>query len=317
MKKLMSSMLAIAAMASIFSCSTEDILDQETPGTDNNGLVPIKMTAEIGGLTTKAAIKQGDSGALTEALDVFFLRSDGATANWNIALSALSATISTEGKIAFTTPQYYPQDGTKTHLIGYYPVAASTGNNKVTWEINGTQDIIISSIVEGDKNTALAADATPLKFDFKHKLTQLKFKVKIPATETASGETLSSITVKNLKKNAEYDFTSNALLFTGDATNSMTTENPDKSAAISSTTDVSGGTLLVESSTAETSFDVEVKTTVGSGADVTTKTYSGTVKIGAAANTAYDVTLTIAQKQVEGTATIGQWSTGTAEEIIY
>lgn len=320
MKKLMSSMLAIAAMASMISCSTEDILDEKTSGTDNNGLVPIKMTAEIGGLTTKAAIGQEGDGKLTNPLDVFFLRSDGANADWTALKAPLNATIDKQGNIEFKPTQYYPQDATiNTFLIGYYPEATTT-NNKLAWVIDGKKDIIISDVKQGNKQTALDALAAPgadanadaLAFSFDHKLTQFKFKVKIPTAETPSGEKLESITVNNLKTNVEYDFTTNKLLFTTGDVTSLQTEDPVKTTAISSTTPVDGGTLLVEAS-GEKDFDVEVKTTIQNGdGTTTTKTYAGTVKIGAVENTAYDVTLTIAQKEVKGTASIGIWETDTA-----
>lgn len=303
MKKLMSSMLAIAAMASMISCSTEDILNQETPGTDNNGLVPIKMTAEIGHLTTKGAIGQETGGNLSADLEgVYFLKSNGNAANWTTLDGPLQATIKKDGTITFNETLYYEKDGSKTHLIGYYPIATTTANNIVEWTITGKEDIIISDLQSGDKTTT-----GNLTFKFEHKLTQLKFNIKAPTELT--GEKLTSIKVNKLRTAAQFNpgASSNQFTFTGNPTESLTAENPKTDADIS-VTGISGGTLLIESSEAAADFEIEVVTT--EDGTNKTKTYKGTVNIGAETGKSYDVNLTISQQTVSGTATIGEWLSG-------
>lgn len=298
MKKLMISMLAMAAMV---SCSSEGILDNEEP-VINGGLVPIEMTAAIGNLTTKAAIKQETSGALTDALTtVAFLRADGATPDWTNDGTIISGVeIGTDGTIKFpdANKQYYPKDGSKANLYGYYPVPTSSDGNIMKWIIDGTQDIIISTIVSGDKTTT-----GDLTINFTHQLTQLKFN--ILAKEAVTGEKLKHIKVKGLKNNAEFDPSTANFTFTGAETAELTTEGAVTTDDIS-TTGIQGGTLLIEPATAEKEFSIEVATLTGSAE----KTYTGSVKIGAAANTSYDVKLSISQQEVTGKATVSQWSDG-------
>lgn len=310
MKKLMISMLAMAAMV---SCTSEGILDDQDP-VISDGLVPIKMTAEIGHLTMKAAIGQNEAdGKLTADLaGVNFLRSDGATADWSTLGTPIQASILkanaaahiAEGTIKFAegSEQYYPKDGSTTHLVGYYPAATSTNNGIVSWTITGKEDIIISDVKSGSKTSA-----AEISFAFSHQLTQLQFTVKAPTGEPLTGEKLKSITVKKLRTTAQFDPDASGapFTFTGEATNDLTTENPITGTDLSDT-GVSGGTLLIEPSVAAADFDIEVVTV----ADNKEKTYKGTVKIGAAATTSYDVNLTISQKEVTGTATVGKWTSG-------
>lgn len=319
MKKLMSSMLAIAAMASIFSCSTEDILDQETPGTDNNGLVPIKMSAAIGGLTTKAAIGQDPSGIPTEELAVSFLRWDATTENptaadWSTLDEPISAKIKNDGKgtIEFTpTPQYYQNNGYKTYLFGCYPAATRTADNtQLTWELDGMKDIIISDIKDGNKTTA-----SPLAFKFEHKLALLKFNIMLPTGSASTSEQLTSITVK--KQNATATYSPSTTKFTfSNPTKDMTTEGIAENTIIT-TSGVSGGSLLVDPTEATDGKKFEVVVaTIDNG---TTKEYTGEIMIEAHEKKAYDVKLIIDQKQVSGTATVGAWEAGTnpGNETIY
>lgn len=309
MKKLMISMLAMAAMV---SCSSEGILDNEEP-VINGGLVPIKMTAEIGHLTTKAAIDQdATSGALNKDLEnVYFLRSDETdAADWSTSVP-LKATIQKGGDIQFSSPQYYDKNGSKkAYLIGYYPKATSTDNGIVKWTITGKEDIIISDSQSGSKTST-----SPLKFTFGHQLTQLQFKVKAPTGETLTGEKLKSITVTDLRNEAQFDpsAASNQFSFTGEATHGLTTENPAKDTDLSAD-GIFGGTLLIES-TGETTFNVEVTTdTANDDGSSTQKTYKGTVTIenekGLQAQQSYEVNLTISQKEVSGTAEVGKWTSG-------
>lgn len=298
MKKLMISMLAMAAMV---SCSSEGILDNEEP-VISGGLVPIEMTAAIGNLTTKGAIGQDASGNLTAPLtNVSFIRADGATPDWTAGDIITGVSIGTDGKITFPedNKQYYPKDGSKANLFGYYPVPKSTDGNILKWEINGTQDIIISSALSGDKKTT-----GDLEIPFTHKLTQLKFN--ILAVDAVSGEKLKHIKVKNLKTHAQYDPTAASDQFSFDGAESdLTTEGAIQDTDIS-TTGIEGGTLLIEPAASAKQFSIEV-VTITSGVE---KTYSGTVEIGAAQNTSYDVKLSISQQEVTGKATVSQWQDG-------
>lgn len=283
MKKILFSMLAMAAMV---SCSNEN---EQIDGI--NGKVEIKMTAGVGNVITKAAIGQGASGALSNDLGVFFHRHDGTTADWTALSPALPATIATAGTITFGTTQYYTIDGNKSHFFGYYPTGAAT-DGVITWDLDGTKDIIISDEQVGDKTTTQG-----LKFAFNHKLTLLKFKVK--AENAVADEKITSITIKNQENKASYTPETKAFACIGST--DLATEAPTTNADIT-TVGIDGGTLLLAPASAEKELTLVVVTSKG--------TYNGKVTVECKANTSYVVTLTIKQQEVSGSATVGEWTTG-------
>lgn len=304
MKNLVFSMLAMAAMV---SCTSEsDPIDE----VDNGQPVEIKMSAGL--VQTKAAIESNGSNQPTSDLNIFFIRAeDGATANWANLSSSITAKITKEqNNITDINPvQYYNTDAAlSTYLIGYYPLATIAAD-QLEWTINGTQDIIIAPVQSATK---IKKDA--LAFAFAHKLTQLQFKVGAAKGFSGAGN-LEHIKIKGAKTKAVFTPSTELFAFSPDETGDLSTESPTTTAIPQFTGNtpenpISGGNIMVEAGTADTNFTIELKTSTG--------TYTGEITVAALAGKAYEVTLTVNQQSITGSATLAKWEviTGGAGEVI-
>lgn len=195
MKKLMSSMLAIAAMASMISCTTEDILDEG--GQIDNGPVEIKLNAGVSA-TTKAIITPD----FTEDFKVFFFKpANGTTATWDSG-ETLEATVKgtpVDGKhaIIFDTKQYYDDaEANNTYLAACYtdgltPTANLSGGN-ITFTITGQEDIMATEGKSGNKKTPFTS------FTFNHLLTQIDVVLKGDAAAQAAFGKIKLIRIKQV-----------------------------------------------------------------------------------------------------------------------
>lgn len=73
-------------------------------------------------------------------------------------------------------PRYYPEDGSRLYLRGYYP-AAVPGINGVTWHLDGSQDVMVSNEQSGSLTDMFWQDSK--KFTFTHLLTRLNIRVRV------------------------------------------------------------------------------------------------------------------------------------------
>lgn len=291
MKKLILSVLAIAAMTSCTKSSVEDL--------DPNAPVEIKLNAgievntiskSVGAITPKSAVD-----------DVVFVRADETAipSDWTTAtVQSIGAEIAeTSGTITFTSSQYYNIDKAKnTYLIGYHPgTGATLANGVVTFTgLTGQQDIMYAPVVNGNKSTTEA-----LKPSFSHKLSQLKFKF-VKGSGYTGTATVTSIKVKGTKLPASMAIADGTITYA------------------SSTTDLdafTGKTYAInEEATAITANEVIMVQTGASAIklDITlsdaTEFTDVAVTLTTAASTAHVITLTFTQKEISSTATIGQWT---------
>jgi len=304
MKKLMISMLAMAAMV---SC-TNEIENPDQPKIEGNEPVEILMNAGINQVITKTAgvIKPKDL-----VNDVAFVRSDGtAEPTWTSAtLAAVDATIAaTSGTITFSPTQYYNINAdTKAYMIGYHPQTKGTlSANKVSYSgIDGQQDIMCSDMVSGDKTSNASSSLTPA---FKHLLTQLSFQIKAAdATTATTWGDVTKIELINQKTSADLTLSSTSTFaFTGEATGSYTIGDTNTSFDSSDATTAVpfGKAIMAEAEQAKYTVKVTTtKYTSGINVDIT---------VGAVASTSYVVTLTFQSSSIAATATIGEWTTGEA-----
>lgn len=300
MKKLMISMLAMAAMV---SCTSEDIL----PSDDDNQPVEIKATAGISEITTKSTgvIQNGD--VVTE---IGFIRNDGeGTPTWSTAtLTGFAATIAADGVMTFTPAQYYDSNAKiNTYLIGYHPNTGTRTNNEVVYTITGQEDIMCTALLKGDKTTNKTTALTSI---FDHLLTQLSFKIKADdqAAIDAWGN-VTSIELINQQTTATLTLDTKTLVFSGDATNSISIGSTSTAFDSTPTTEVAfGQAIMVQPG--QSKYTVKVKTannTEGIDVDLT---------VDAAVSTSYVVTLTFKGTTIGATATIGTWKTGTGEGTV-
>ena len=73
-------------------------------------------------------------------------------------------------------PRYYPEDGSRLYLRGYYPVV-EPGSNGVVYRLDGSQDLLVSNEQSGCLTDMFWQDCK--KFTFKHLLTQLNIRIRV------------------------------------------------------------------------------------------------------------------------------------------
>lgn len=286
MKKIILSLLAIAAMTSCTKSSEEEI--------DPNAPVEIKMQANIG-IAARGAVTDFTNATSTE---FGFLRADGAQnakvedLTWGNNL--LTTTVETDGTISFNPQQYYDFDATKyAYFIGIYPKSTLTaGSNTFDTEKvkDGQQDIMYASMQGGNRKT------TALSPTFGHKLSQLKFKFTKDAALTTLG-TVTSIKIKGIKLPESIDFKTGVITY-------ATTTFAD-----GITINISNGTYDTDQEASEvimvqpTAEDLTADITLSDGA-----TYSDIpLKVKTEEGTAHTITLKFQKKSVSSTASITPW----------
>lgn len=287
MKKLMMSIFIVTALA---SCSSEnEIIDNgEIKGDER---VEIKLNGGVSNVETKAAITEWTG---NEELTFYHSFSS----NYEV----WKAKVNTTNDIYFvdddgnTMKRYYDIDANnKTNLIGVYAPGATFTDNKVTIPLNGTDDIMTTVKVEGDKNTPIP-DIT-----FQHLLTQLVLNVK--STDGTNSMKVTNLVIKGNKGSVELalsDFTTVSY-----ATPTFKAPDADQSSDITvirTETNIGneiGSVLVAPSSILNMDITVDGKTFE----NIPIKAPS----LGFKATTSYQVDLTVSQEEVSVKATPGEW----------
>lgn len=303
-------MISMLAMAAMVSCTSEGILDDETPDT-GKALVPIKLSASIMGVETKAPVDK-----TMEITDVAILKAETPTADvasfkWATAtdVTPKTATIAANtGVITLTgSTLYYPTAPTSSAVIGaFYPESAATLKDGVVTFTkdqikSGDKDIMWADKENGDKTKG----NSPLSLSFSHKLSQLQFKF-AKDNSFSTTATVSQIVVKGTKLPStmnlddgtiEYETTASDITIATSGINIDPTSNPV--------------IVLVQPTVSDIKLDISLS-------DGTTIENVAIQSLTTAESTAHEVTLTFKQQEISATAIIGEWKTGmggTAEVI--
>lgn len=298
MKKLMSSMLAIAAMASMISCSTEDILDEG--GQIDNGPVEIKLNAGVNEITTKAAINPKEA----FKAQVIAIANDGAyTAPlWGNDAKGNIEVAETSGDVTFKTAQYYPADGSIIKMKGFAPQETNIANGIVSYTITGAEDIMVS-----DEITASKTDKTDKILAFKHLLTQLQIEV-VAADEGAATAwgTITDITI-NAVTTLDLDLSAGTIAPKASAPTSADLKLEDfPTGGYILTANVAAkrmGTVMVLPST--TAYKLKITTDTNTTPQEITITPATTEE-----SKAHVITLTFKGTEITAKATAGEWTSG-------
>ncbi len=188
MKKLIFSVLAVAAMA---SCSKSELV--ERPVVD--GDVAIKLTSEV--LTVKQATKAPFEGiTATDSLVARVIASTvsgefdpAATSKWHDDTISFVDGSNTKA-VGYNPSRAYPTDGSSVFLCGLYPasmtdwknfsIATTSGVKHTTAEytFDGKTDVMLAAQVETKKSEVLATPAVYKKLVFNHMLTKLVIRAK-------------------------------------------------------------------------------------------------------------------------------------------
>lgn len=305
MKSLALSMLAIASIAAMSSCSSEnDPVDEVIAG--NQEKVEIKLSAGVVGIQqTKAPITTKDS--FTPSIVGWDAADQPTTTTvplWITTPDAAIAGDADKATITLSNPQYYNPDNTKhTYIRGYFPVG-SPADGKITFDnTNGDQDVMMTEVI--DAGTKDATKATELTFS--HKLSQLNIAIQKDVSLPA-GVTLTSITLKNANIPTGFDIVTGTITYT---TSDLSIDGITAGTSIDTKATV-GKAVMVEPFS-DTKITLDVVTSQG--------TFEGIpVTLSAAdenGGTSYEVTLTFKQKEISTTASVKDWTPGTGTGDVF
>lgn len=188
MKKLILSLLAIAAMTSCTKSSEEEV--------DPNAPVEIKLSAGVLEAQARSAI---ETNAIT---GISILRKDGTDNKTDWGTSVKTIKIEDASSNIFDTEKEYYDPNTSIHayFMGYYPAGTISGNGVdqiITFYpvlSDCSTDILYSSEVDlGTKETPTAN----AKLTFKHKLARINF-VFVQGEGYPTGDYIKSIKIKSI-----------------------------------------------------------------------------------------------------------------------
>lgn len=203
MKSLALSMLAIASMAAMSSCSSEnDPVDEVIAG--NQEKVEIKIAAGVLKVETKAPIGDNDP------VDVSILRKDGEGA-WNTTPIEISITESTNDLFKDNV-QYYNANGDKAVFFGFFPKGTIEGTSTTFDTPNGKTDVLLSNELDAGTRLAPTADAS---LTFSHQLALIKFTF-IKGDTYDSNDQVTSVKLMGAELPSGIDITTKSLTWTTD-----------------------------------------------------------------------------------------------------
>ena len=195
-------MLSIATGLLASSCS-KDNAEEPEPGFISEA-VEIAPTLALNSENNNSILYYpGPQDGVDEELTLFFARADETTAgvygaytnmDGNDEITAVRAKGPDKQALTFTPKQYYQNNGLKTKMVGWYPKATINTQmmNILTWNVDGSQDIMLATKVEGNNKTET------INFDFQHALAQIQFKA---YAESAVAQSqwgyIQSISLKN------------------------------------------------------------------------------------------------------------------------
>lgn len=307
MKNLVLSMLAIASITAMNSCSSESDPINEVTGGDN---VEIKLNAGTIGIETKAPIK--DLTNLSAGKIGIYAIDDN---TWTASPRINNQSSATDGLGAITFDDskkyYYPSTGS-VNFYAYYPYSESiTASGEGTapslgFTITGEEDLMYATSVSGDKNTPPTDE-----LNFNHVLTQIQFNVK--AGTIPAGIKLLSIKVIDVNDKGVMDITTGTLSGWGKSTADVTIDaKVTGSPVIDNTAADAGSPIMLQPGQAN--FKIEVVTDMGTYTDIEIKPEGGDA--GFLAGKAYDVLLTFNATEIAVKAAVTPWAEGTGSGAV-
>lgn len=303
MKNLVLSMLAIASITAMNSCSSESDPIDEAINAGNQEKVEIKLNAGVVGIETKAPITS--SSTFTPSIVGWNVATQPSTTTapkWTTTPTAAISGSASAAKIELTDKQYYEGDATLHSFIrGYHPAGTSADGSVTFTNTTGEEDVMMTEIVDAGTRT----NNTTAALVFSHKLSQLNFKVAKDATLPA-GVTLTSIAIKNAELPTGFDIVTGEIAYAAAADLTVP--------GISSqeiNTEASAGNAVMIKPLSSTEIKLDIVTSQGEFKDVPVTVEAADSNGG----TSYTITLTFKQKEVATTASVTDWTqkTGSGE----
>lgn len=330
MKKLLVSLLAVAAMASCSKSETESAAAPET----NSDLVEILVKSTSRSIDTRAPFEGTISGDNQLTARVI---ASATSANYSTPYKDGKMTFADNGttQVGFSDKAYYPVDGSTLYLCGLYP--ADNWQNvteTAVYTFDGKTDIMAAAEVSSSKSEAQGGTYPTLAF--KHLLTKLVIKAKAEddAAIKAWGK-ITEITLKQAGSSLPYNMAT-VTLAGGTAAKgafsntqeafafyTMTGETYNEDAftgqAVDLTTDgakVAYSLVAPVTATGTGDFKLKIKTQRGMEAvqenEVTVglqKTEGGAFE-GDTQGKSFEITLTFKATEIQAKATVAAWEEG-------
>lgn len=299
MKKIILSLLAIAAMTSCTKSSEEEI--------DPNAPVEIKLQASIDNTPIIIGRSAGAVDGLTkEITDVALVYLEGTTPTWTTVTEDKVLTTSiaqTSGTITLPSKLYFPADGSNANFIGYHPKTNCTlATGTITFTgLNGQQDIMYAPASSGNKTTEDGC----IKPTFSHKLSQLKFQFEKDASYAATA-TIKELKINGTKLPVSMNLSDGVVTYEG--TSSPITVFTDKTYSIA---EAGNGTPVTDIIMVEAGASITADITI----TIDSKDINVTnvpITLTSVAGKAHLITLTFKQKEVSGQAEVAEWANGDA-----
>ncbi|WP_456086682.1 fimbrillin family protein [Parabacteroides sp.] len=209
MKSLVLSMLAIASMAAMSSCSNENDPVDEVINAGNQEKVEIKIAAGVLKAETKAPI--GDS----DPVDVAILRKDGEGA-WSTTPIEVSITKNTDDLFK-NNVQYYNANGDKAVFFGFFPKGTINETSTTFNAPDGKTDVLLSNELDAGTRLAPTANAS---LTFSHQLALIKFTF-IKGDTYDSSDEVTSVKLMGAELPSGIDLTTKSLTWTKDKSNGI------------------------------------------------------------------------------------------------
>ena len=308
----------LAATVLLCSCSKEPA-ESFAGGDPTSPILPgagvaatVESRADLSGVVSGTAFPASTSKVFSV---VGYKGSAAPTTDWSSPYIAnIAVNSGTSSTLSFATSQYYPANGDKVYFYAYSPVSGATytaGTSsvapKVAWTITGQQDIMSAQVTGGIAKNPVPANQQQPNFAFTHLLKQVKFKI-VKDNTFEDNIKLTSLKIIGAKTVASLALNTGTLSWNS-ATDDLTAYNNNTGQAITGTATAvgtNGSPVMFEPGT---SFKVRAVAEGVTYADVT-------VTLGGSnagqAGVSHEVTLTFKRNAIVPTATITNWTNGTA-----
>lgn len=308
MKTIHKPICLLLVAASLCACSK----DKESGPLDGTADIVLSAGLPSASVQSKAAINSGDK--FTPAVagwESSAAASYNTAPTWNTTTSEITASTTAQA-VTLTDGQVYNADkAVKTYMKAWYPQGTLTDGKvaftaDASYKGDGTDDVLLAGEVVGDKS-----DRENKVLAFAHLTTQLKFVVKA-GTGLTSGTKLTKIELKNVDVPGGIDLATDAL--TGTTKETLSVPDIDGNLVIGTTAagDAAGSPLMIVPPSGNT-VTLKVTTSVAEFDNIVA-TIDTDTKF--EAGKAYTITLTFGQKNIELSATLDEWTSGTGSGTV-
>lgn len=301
-------------MAALASCSKEQAATVPAPDGTQTAIVPSAGLSISATPSVRAALPGGPVTAFPESTEELFAvtaykGTAAPSSDYSKAYFDNEAVDSdAEGKLSFTNTQYYPADAEKLYFYAYSPVSTgytagtASAAPAVAWTIDGTQDIMYASAVDGIGKVSAGTDQPQPKFTFNHLLKQVRFKL-VKGEGFGDGIYASSVKITNCRTQASLNLITGSLTFKGDADQPIGLSGNYAIQMAENAAEI--GCVLCQAG--ETDLDIEIEAAGVTYKTSVTLTSSNTGVTAGAAGVSHLVTLTFIGTQIVPSASITGW----------